>query len=140
MTTTRKRRLAAGIMSVVAMATASLFALSTPAEAQAVCIEPEPAALYLYANRNGSGDVFQATVSVIDFRVFGFNDKASRVWNKYDCRAWVLYDDNQFEDRHYCIRPNQTVDLHLEKWNFGDKISSVKKLTGKSCSGYPTFG
>ncbi|WP_179855071.1 peptidase inhibitor family I36 protein [Paractinoplanes atraurantiacus] len=137
----RERRLTAGIVSVAAMATASLFALSAPAEAaQAVCIEPEPAALYLYENRNGSGDVFQATASVIDFRVFGFNDKASRVWNKYDCRAWVLYDDNQFEDRHYCIRPNQTVDLHLEKWNFGDKISSVKKLTGKSCSGYPTFG
>ena len=132
------RRLLA-LAAVAAMASASLVAVSS-SPAHAVCINPDSSALYMYENRDGSGDVYQATITLASLHSVHYNDKASRLWNKYTCNAWVVYDDSNFGDRRYCIRPRQTVDLHREQWNFGDKISSIRKLGNGSCSGYPTFG
>lgn len=68
-----------------------------------------------------------------------FSDKASSVKN-YTSSAWVLYDDRGYGDRHYCIRPGQVInDLHYRAWNFGDKISSLRRLGTRSCAGHPTF-
>lgn len=68
-----------------------------------------------------------------------FSDKASSVWNGSD-NAWVLYDDSGYGDRRYCIKANGRInDLHDPRWNFGDTISSIKRLSGNSCTGYPTF-
>ena len=68
-----------------------------------------------------------------------FNDKASSVRNGSD-NAWVLYDDANYDDRRYCIFAGQRIEnLHDSRWNFGDKISSIQRLPGNSCAGYPTF-
>ena len=68
-----------------------------------------------------------------------FGDKASSVWNGSD-NAWVLYDDAGYGDRRYCITAGGRIsNLHDSRWNFGDKISSIKRLSGNSCAGYPTF-
>jgi hypothetical protein len=68
-----------------------------------------------------------------------FSDKASSVWNGSD-NAWVLYDDAGYQDRRYCLVPGGRIaNLHDSRWNFGDKISSIKRLSGTSCAGYPTF-
>ncbi len=68
-----------------------------------------------------------------------FGDKASSVDNR-SSSAWVLYDDSGYKDRRYCISPGQRInDLHAQAWKFGDKISAIKRLSGTSCAGYPTF-
>lgn len=111
--------------------------------AAAACRELPGACLWLYKNRNGYGAVAPSDVSDSDLkntqRGENFNDKTSRVKNQYACSAWVLYDDKNYEDRRYCIKPGQEIDLHDSRWNFGDKISSIKRLATRSCSGYPTF-
>ncbi|WP_169982863.1 MULTISPECIES: hypothetical protein [unclassified Microbispora] len=69
----------------------------------------------------------------------GFSDKTSSLSNN-DAVAWVLYDDKYYFDRHYCIRPGETVpNLSSSRWKFNDKISSAKRLATASCAGYPAF-
>ena len=68
-----------------------------------------------------------------------FSDKTSSLTNN-DWMAWVVYDDKQYRDRHYCIRPGETVpNLSSSQWKFNDKISSAKRLETASCAGYPAF-
>ncbi|TKK81104.1 hypothetical protein FDA94_34115 [Herbidospora galbida] len=68
-----------------------------------------------------------------------FSDKTSSLTN-YDWNAWVVYDDKNYRDRHYCIRPGETVpNLSSSRWKFNDKISSAKRLQSASCAGYPAF-
>lgn len=69
----------------------------------------------------------------------GFGDMASSVRNVSSV-AYVLYDDTGYSDRRYCIRAGESIsNLHNDAWNFGDKISSVKRLGSNSCAGYPRF-
>jgi hypothetical protein len=136
----KQRFLAAGC--VAGMVAASLFAVAAPA--QAACTNPVGAAMHLFQNRNGTKDWYPARSSDADLHQTpgsgNFNDKASRARNDYSCNAWVLYDDVNYADRRYCIRPGQNIDLHDSRWNFGDKISSIRKLGNGSCIGYPIFG
>ncbi|MCC5577113.1 hypothetical protein IMZ11_15920 [Microtetraspora sp. AC03309] len=69
----------------------------------------------------------------------GFSDKTSSLVNN-DWMAWVVYDDKNYRDRHYCIRPGETVpNLSSSRWKFNDKISSAWRLNTASCAGYPAF-
>jgi hypothetical protein len=134
------RKVLAGV-SITGLAVSSLVALAvTPASA--ACTNAPGAALNLYANRNSTGAYYPATAADADLHQTpnsgNFNDKASRARNSYACTAWVLYDDVNFSDRRFCIKPMQNIDLHDSRWNFGDKISSIARI-GSSCSGYPTF-
>jgi hypothetical protein len=66
-------------------------------------------------------------------------DRASSVWNESDS-AWVMYQHDTFEGRHYCIRPDEKVsDLHRPQWQFGDMASSVRRLPTTECGRYPAF-
>jgi hypothetical protein len=95
------------------------------------------ASLQLARNQGLSG-VHTYSGSQADLGHFG--DEASSVKNTDRSNAWVLYDDDNYRDRRFCIRPNQTINnLHDSRWRFGDKISSVKRLGSSSCRGYPTF-
>ncbi|WP_214110501.1 beta/gamma crystallin-related protein [Acrocarpospora catenulata] len=68
-----------------------------------------------------------------------WSDKYSSIRNT-DNAAWVLYDDKWYEDRHFCIRPGESVEyLGASRWKFNDKTSSVRKLPTRSCEGYPAF-
>ncbi|WP_062348870.1 hypothetical protein [Herbidospora yilanensis] len=68
-----------------------------------------------------------------------FNDKTSSLINN-DWRAWVVFDDKNYQDRRYCIRPGETVpNLSAQQFKFNDKISSALRLEGASCAGYPAF-
>jgi hypothetical protein len=133
-------------LAIVAASTLSLtFAgvCFTTTTASAACSNQPGDSLYLYKNRNSTGDLLLATASDSNLgtsSIDNFNDKASRAFNSYNCNAWVLYDDTNYRDRNYCIKPGQNIDLHDSRWNFGDKTSSIKKLNTTSCSGYPTFG
>ncbi|MEN3538387.1 hypothetical protein AAH991_24970 [Microbispora sp. ZYX-F-249] len=69
----------------------------------------------------------------------GFGDKTSSLTNN-DWMAWIVYDDKQYRDRHYCVRPGETVpNLSSSQWKFNDKISSARRLDTASCAGYPAF-
>ena len=72
------------------------------------------------------------TVSHSDMHDFSFNDKASSVKNKTGS-AWVLYDDTGYSDRSYCISAGKSVKSLKDKWDFNDKISSIKRLSRKVC-------
>ncbi|MEV7007880.1 hypothetical protein [Streptosporangium sp. NPDC051022] len=94
------------------------------------------AGLYLYDDSwfEGERRVYTYTNESI-----GFSDRASALENN-DWSAWVVYDDRNFQDRRYCIRGWETVNvLGAPQWKFNDKISSVKRLNSRSCAGYPTF-
>ena len=68
-----------------------------------------------------------------------YSDKISSIRN-LDSVAWVLFDDKNYQDRRYCIRPGESVpDLGAPMWKFNDKTSSVLRLTTASCTGYPAF-
>lgn len=96
------------------------------------------ASLRMARNQGQSGEVHTYSGSQADLGHFG--DEASSVKNTDASHAWVLYDDDNYKDRRFCIRPNQSINnLHDSRWNFGDKISSVKRLKSSSCAGYPTF-
>ena len=71
--------------------------------------------------------------------IIGFNDKASSVRNNTQY-AWVLFDDDTYEDRRYCLKPGLRIyHLGLDQWKFNDKVSSVLKLSTGSCGSYPVF-
>jgi hypothetical protein len=96
------------------------------------------ASLQLASDQRLQGD--ERTYSGDKDDLGSFGDKASSVKNTDRANAWVLYDDDHYGDRRFCIRPGQTINnLHDPRWRFGDKISSVNRLGTRSCSGYPTF-
>ena len=96
------------------------------------------ASLRLASDQRMQGDA--RTYNRSEENLGGFGDEASSVQNTDRSRAWVLYDDKDYGDRRFCIRPNQTINnLHSAQWRFGDKISSVRRLGTSSCRGYPTF-
>ncbi len=115
------------VLGVMAM---SSVVLGSPAQAAS-------GVLRLGHDQNLGGENY--TYSTSNRNLGGPGDEASSARNESDS-AWVLYDDTGFRDRRYCIRPGEYVrDLHNEQWNFGDKISSVRRLSTSSCRGYPTF-
>ncbi|NEY32592.1 hypothetical protein GTU99_10375 [Streptomyces sp. PRKS01-65] len=120
-----------GLIAVVAaVATAMVTAPASHAGTRA-------AGLLLGQHQNLGGSVWYFPGSKADIGSAG--DKASSAKND-DTVAWLLFDDKNFSDRRYCLAPGYYVkDLHFGSWNFGDKISSVKRLTTSSCSGHPTF-
>jgi hypothetical protein len=126
-----KRSFARGAV-VTAIAGAAVLGFAGPSQAAGQ--------LVLFDNRNTSGSAhgFESSDANICDLVCA-SDRASSVENTMSV-AWVLYDDSGFGDRRYCIKPGQVINnLHASAWNFGDKISSVRKLGTASCSGYPTF-
>ncbi|RZU48832.1 peptidase inhibitor family I36 [Krasilnikovia cinnamomea] len=67
------------------------------------------------------------------------DDEATSLYNRSDV-AWVLYADPNYTGRRYCITPGRRIsDLDSQQWRFNDQITSVKRLSGTSCAGYPTF-
>ena len=108
---------------------------ATPSYASSV-----PLRLYEHTGYNGSSISLYSSDSNLWWNK-GFGDVASSVKNPSSSAvAWVLYDDTGYGDRHYCIRPGQSIsNLGADAWKFGDKISSVKELGTASCAGYPTF-
>ena len=72
------------------------------------------------------------TVSHDDMNDFDFGDKASAVKNRTS-DAWVIYDDDGYDDRNYCIPAGGTVRSLGDKWSFNDKTSSVERLSRASC-------
>ncbi|GAA1012908.1 hypothetical protein Aple_015570 [Acrocarpospora pleiomorpha] len=67
----------------------------------------------------------------------GAGDEASSAFNDTE-DAWVLYVDSGYRDHRFCIRSGQYI-RNLHTYNFGDKISSVRRLSTRSCVGYPVF-
>lgn len=61
----------------------------------------------------------------------GFGDKTSAVYNR-SSRAWKLYDDDGYKDRSLCVEAGAYAS-NLDDYNFGDKTSSIKQLSGASC-------
>jgi len=60
-----------------------------------------------------------------------FGDKTSSVKNRQSV-SWVIYDDHDYTDRSVCIRPGVRVP-QLPDYDFNDKTSSAKRLSGTSC-------
>jgi hypothetical protein len=93
-------------------------------------------ALYKVVSNDAYDQVYMPASST---DLAGFSDKTSSLTNN-DWMAWVVYDDKYYEDRHYCIRPGETVpNLSSSRWKFNDKISSARRLDTASCAGYPAF-
>jgi hypothetical protein len=123
------RRLARLVAAGILVGATLTFA--SPAQAQ---VE----GLYLSKDRDHRGETRIYTTSRSSFGG-GFSDEASSAEN-YSSLAWVLFDDENYRDRHYCLRPHEIVyNLHDPAWNFGDKVSSALRLNTSSCAGYPTF-
>ncbi|KAA9375415.1 hypothetical protein F5972_27005 [Microbispora cellulosiformans] len=118
-------------------AAAAVAGTITAAPAAHAELKPgEWAGLYLYDDSwyEGEHRVFTYSNGSI-----GFSDRASSIVNN-TWLAWVVYDDRDFRDRRYCIRPWEKVDvLGAPQWKFNDKISSVQLLNSYNCDGYPTF-
>lgn len=130
-----------------AMAVLGVSAVATPAHA----VDDEWETLVLREHAGYEGRV-HVLYTMVPHDIYGwvrvpasdpdlsiFSDKTSSLTNN-DRMAWVVYDDKQYRDRHYCIRPGETVpNLSSSRWKFNDKISSVKRLDTASCAGYPAF-
>jgi hypothetical protein len=122
-----RKRLASLIVASAALL--SPLALAAPAEAT---LE----GLLLGEHQNLDSPRFYANS---ERNLRGFSDETSSIRNESPV-AWVLFDDREFEDRRYCIRPGEQVDdLHDRTWRFGDKTSSIMRLTSASCAGFPAF-
>lgn len=123
--------------SIVAAMTAAATVFAALALAPTVQADALAGPLVLGEHQDLGGAQWNYTGS--ETRLGSAGDKASSVKNR-DVVAWVLYDDTNHGDRHFCIGATGYIpNLHDSKWNFGDKISSVKRLSSNSCRGYPTF-
>lgn len=121
----------------VAIATAVL-AIGLSAAPNEVDAGWYPLRLWEHTNYNGVDINLYESYSELRWSK-GFNDLTSSAYN-LDSVAWVLYDDTNYGDRRYCIEPGQKIaNLHAAAWNFGDKISSAKRLSTASCGNYPRF-
>ncbi|WP_055550094.1 beta/gamma crystallin-related protein [Streptomyces sp. NBRC 110028] len=118
---------------VAAAATTAILTTAPAAQADAAAGH-----LLLGRDQNLTGTVWAHSSSIANLGS-SEGDKASSAKNE-DSRAWVLYDDKNYKDRRYCLTPGRYIrDLHSDPWNFGDKVSSVRRLGTASCAGYPTF-
>ncbi|MGW0395088.1 hypothetical protein ACWDYJ_30280 [Streptomyces sp. NPDC003042] len=117
---------------------ASAITAASLATAPAAQAGPQAEGLLLGQHQNLGGAQWFFNGSQSNLGSIGAGDKASSARND-DRVAWVLYDDAGYSDRR-CLAPGRFIrDPHYGGWNFGDKISSVKRLTTASCSGYPVF-
>nr|WP_083977571.1 beta/gamma crystallin-related protein [Herbidospora sakaeratensis] len=81
----------------------------------------------------------QIVVTQATSHLDGDSDEASSVINN-DGVAWVLYDDESYGDRRYCVRPGESVlDLGDDRWKFNDKITSALPLKSAGCGTFPPF-
>ncbi|MGW8575538.1 peptidase inhibitor family I36 protein [Streptomyces niveus] len=123
--------------SIVAAVTTAATVFSALGVAPTVQADALTGPLVLGEHQDLGGAQWSYTGS--ETRLGSASDRASSVKNR-DSVAWVLYDDTNHGDRHYCLRATGYIpNLHDSRWNFGDKISSVKRLGSNSCRGYPTF-
>jgi hypothetical protein len=139
-------------LKVALAALASFFALAgvvSPAAAaepyrfgpQGVAATESPVGLILGEHQYLAGKQFYVTYSLSE--LVNYNDKASSVWNNTSDQYYILFDDRNFlGGNNYCLRPYDYIeDLH--DYGFGDKVSSVKRLSDvearTGCSGYRTF-
>lgn len=68
-----------------------------------------------------------------DMNDVDFGDKTSSVQNKTSV-SWVLYDDDSYEDRAFCIKPGVSVpDFGADAYKFNDKTSSARRLGSAKC-------
>ena len=119
------------LISVAAVTTATLTTLVAPAHAEA-----GPLVLYTDSFFEGYPLTYWHSDPAMSY---GTSDKASSVKN-YDDVAWVLFDDKQYRDRRYCIRPGEEVArLGADALRFNDKISSVYRMPTADCGQYPAF-
>lgn len=123
-------------VACLAIAAAIVGITGTATAAHADLGVGDPAGLYLYEDSWFEGELYVRTYST---NLHESSDRASSIENN-DWSAWVVYDDRNFQDRRYCIRPWEKVNvLGAPQWKFNDKISSVKRLNSYDCDGYPTF-
>ncbi|WP_327049343.1 beta/gamma crystallin-related protein [Microbispora sp. NBC_01189] len=126
------RRTLRTLLATAALATAAIGVNVAPAHAGWIGI-------ILYEDSGYKGYPHAYTTSRLGLYGWWENDEASSVKN-VDLFAWVLYDDVDYKDRHFCIRPGEWVEnLGSSPWKFNDKISSLKRLTTSSCAGYVPF-
>jgi hypothetical protein len=112
-------------------------AVVTPTVAQAAKSDCASGRMCFWYNQNYSGTDFYVVDS--DTHLGVYSDKAHSVYN-HTSVAWVLYDDLNFDpsDRHFCIRAGVShPDIGAGPYRFGDKITSVRKLTSNSCGTIP---
>jgi hypothetical protein len=123
-------------VACLAIAAAIVGITGTATTAHADLGVGDPAGLHLYEDSWFEGEHY---ITIYSTNLHGASDRASSIENN-DWSAWVVYDDRNFQDRRYCIRPKEKVNvLGAPQWKFNDKISSVKRLNSYDCAGYPTF-
>jgi hypothetical protein len=119
------------LLSATALATVTLATVAAPAHA-------DGGFLVLYTDSLFKGDplVYWQSDPAMSY---WSSDKASSVRN-HDSVAWVLFDDKQYRDRRFCIRPGKEMAyLGAEAYRFNDKISSVRRMPTADCEGHPEF-
>lgn len=80
------------------------------------------------------GRFFSLTAS--DAHLGSHSDEAHSVYNRTGV-AWVLYDDENFRDTHWCIPPGvRNRDIGASPYRFGDKITSARRLGVRTCESY----
>jgi Beta/Gamma crystallin len=95
--------------------------------------------LVLGQNQNLSGTNWAFTGSDSNLSGQG-GDQASSIKNNDPLNAWVVYENDSFGGRGYCIDPGELVtNLHISILNFGDRISSVEQLGQAKCTFRPEF-
>lgn len=126
-----RTRTATVLTGVLLAAAAAVAVPATAQAAKADCFGSE--ALCLWHNQYYRGTLFAPVVS--DGHLGDDSDDAHSVYNNTKV-AWVLYDDENFDDsdRHFCIRSGvSNPDLGASPYKFGDKITSVRRLTSNDC-------
>jgi hypothetical protein len=112
-------------------------AVVTPTVAQAAKSDCLDSRLCMWHNQNYASTLFMRTSS--DDDLVSNSDEAHSVYNHTKV-AWVLYDDKGYDDtdRYFCIKSEVShPDIGAGPYRFGDKISSVRKLTSNSCGSMP---
>jgi hypothetical protein len=121
----RLRRIALGLGAVAGLL------LAVPAVPASAAIDQcHTGQMCFWHDQAYNGTFFQLTGSDADL---GSNsDEAHSLYNRTSAN-WVVYDDKNFDkgDRRFCVRPNRRAsDLGASQFKFGDKISSVERLSG----------
>lgn len=118
--------LCATIALAVTMAPGAAYASKADCSSNRMCF---------WHHQNYEGDILQLQASD---RHFGdHSDEAHSVYNNTKV-AWVLYDDKDYADRHFCIRAGvSNRDIGAAPYKFGDKITSAKRRPNNSCGGLP---
>ncbi|WP_062435791.1 peptidase inhibitor family I36 protein [Herbidospora daliensis] len=123
------------IRTTLALALGTAVLGSTAAPAHAEPIEIPYLILFHHQWFQGRSIVLTQPTSHLG----GDSDEATSIINN-DGVAWVLYDDDSYGDRRYCIRPGESVlNLGDDRWKFNDKITSALPLESASCGKFPPF-